>query len=83
MPIYTIEVVVKVDAVSSKEADTFIKAALDGAKLAEILFIDSAVVDEEPDEEDPAFPRKLTRQERLQGMADRGVDTWEDYRGER
>ena len=27
--------------------------------------------------------RKMTRQERLEGLADRGVDTWEDYRGER
>ncbi len=27
--------------------------------------------------------RRLTRTERLQGLADRGVDTWEDYRGER
>ena len=27
--------------------------------------------------------KKLTRQERLQGLADRGIDTWEDYRGEK
>jgi hypothetical protein len=27
--------------------------------------------------------RKLTRNERLQEMADRGRDTWEEYRGER
>ncbi len=26
---------------------------------------------------------KLTRQERLQGLADRGVDTWEEYDDER
>lgn len=25
----------------------------------------------------------LTRQERLEGLADRGCDTWEEYRGER
>lgn len=25
----------------------------------------------------------LTRQEALQGLADSGVDTWEDYRGEK
>lgn len=32
----------------------------------------------------PLFPqRRLTRQERLQEMADAGCDTWEDYRGER
>ncbi len=28
-------------------------------------------------------PRRLTRQERLQGLADRGCDSWEEYRGER
>lgn len=27
--------------------------------------------------------RKLTRQEQLEGLADRGCDTWEDYREER
>lgn len=27
--------------------------------------------------------KKLTRQERLQGLADSGVDTWEDYRCEK
>lgn len=27
--------------------------------------------------------RTLTRQERLQGLADSGVDTWEDYRREK
>lgn len=26
---------------------------------------------------------RMTRQEKLQGMADRGCDTWEEYRGER
>lgn len=26
---------------------------------------------------------RLTRQERLQGLADSGCDTWEEYRGER
>jgi hypothetical protein len=26
---------------------------------------------------------KLTRQEQLQELADRGCDTWEEYRGER
>ena len=34
-------------------------------------------------DEEAATHRKLTRQERLQGMADRGTDTWEEYRGER
>lgn len=27
--------------------------------------------------------RRLTRQEQLEALADRGVDTWEEYRGER
>ncbi len=27
--------------------------------------------------------RKPTREERLQGLADSGCDTWEEYRGER
>ena len=27
--------------------------------------------------------RKMTRNERLQEAADRGCDTWEEYRGER
>jgi|HubBroStandDraft_6_1064221.scaffolds.fasta_scaffold816507_3 hypothetical protein len=31
----------------------------------------------------PEESRKPTRHERLQGLADRGVDTWEEYRGER
>lgn len=35
------------------------------------------------DEEFESFPRRLTRQEHLQGLADRGCDTWEDYRGEK
>ena len=36
------------------------------------------------DAEEPDEPRrKLTRNERLQGMADRGCDTLEEYRGER
>lgn len=26
---------------------------------------------------------ELTRQEKLEGLADRGTDTWEEYRGER
>lgn len=31
----------------------------------------------------PAKLPPLTRQEQLEGLADRGVDTWEDYRDER
>jgi hypothetical protein len=35
-------------------------------------------------EDDPPRRRpRLTRNERLQGLADRGCDTWEEYRGER
>jgi transcriptional regulator with XRE-family HTH domain len=34
-------------------------------------------------DDDPPPRRKLTRNERLQGLADRGVDTWEEERGER
>jgi hypothetical protein len=26
---------------------------------------------------------KLTRQEQLEGLADRGIDTWAEFRGER
>ncbi len=37
--------------------------------------------DMEPPNDEPR--RKLTRQERLQGLADSGCDTWEEYRGER
>ena len=29
----------------------------------------------------PPSRRRLTRNERLQGLADRGIDTWEEYRG--
>ena len=34
-------------------------------------------------ERDDRPPRTLTRQERLEGLADRGVDTWEERQGER
>ena len=48
-------------------------------------------VEDDPDQEEPCLPdgtpifksRKITRQEQLQGLADRGCDTWEEYRGER
>jgi hypothetical protein len=34
---------------------------------------------------DGAYRRamRLTRQEQLEGLADRGIDTWAEYRGER
>jgi hypothetical protein len=35
------------------------------------------LVDE--DDPEPAPRRKLTREERLQGLADRGIDTWDEY----
>jgi uncharacterized Zn finger protein (UPF0148 family) len=37
--------------------------------------------EDEPEDDDP--PRRMTRQERLQAAADAGIDTWEEYRGER
>lgn len=45
-----------------------------------------SAVDDEPCLPDgtPLYPRrKPTREERLQGLADSGCDTWEEYRGER
>ena len=48
--------------------------------------LQGAILDDEPCLADgtPLYPaRRLTRQERLQGLADRGIDTWDDYRGER
>lgn len=33
--------------------------------------------------DDERGPRKLTRQERQEGLADRGVDTWEEAKCER
>ena len=44
---------------------------------------DHALVEPMDDEDDATPRRKLTRQERLQGLADSGCDTWADYRGER
>ena len=35
------------------------------------------------DDQEKAPPARLTRQERLQRMADAGIDTWEEYRCER
>ena len=43
-----------------------------------------APADEHDYRRDDSRPaRKLTRNERMQGMADNGCDTWEEYRGER
>lgn len=36
-----------------------------------------------PELEDDTPPRKLTRNEQIEALADSGCDTWEDYRGER
>jgi hypothetical protein len=86
MPLYTVLVTVKVSAESKHEAYGFIRHALDHAKKAEILHIDSEVIETAPDEEwddIPVVKPIRTRQERLQAMADRGCDTWEEYRGER
>lgn len=82
--IYTVQVTVKVSAESTHEAYGFIRHALDHAKKAEIVHIDSEVIETEPDETDEDEPRrKLTRQEQLEALADRGCDTWAEYRGER
>ncbi len=37
----------------------------------------------EPRPEPEERPRKLTRQEQLEALADSGCDTWSEYRGER
>ncbi len=82
--IYTVQVTVDVAAESDREALGFIRHALVHAKLAELVYLDSEVTDDRHDEDaDPVVQPKLTRQERLQGLADRGCDTWSDYRGER
>ena len=39
--------------------------------------------DEEAEAERIARIRPMTRQEKLQALADRGTDTWAEYRGER
>lgn len=40
---------------------------------------DDVTCEQDPDEK----PHKLTASERRERLADSGVDTWEDYRGER
>lgn len=38
----------------------------------------------EAEQDEPPRPSsRLTRHEQLEGLADRGIDTWEDYRGEK
>ncbi len=45
---------------------------------------DARLEDERREEYEEDHPcRPLTRHERLQELADRGCDTWEEYRGER
>ena len=82
MPLYTVLVTVKISADDPREAYTFIRHAIDNAKKADIEHMDSEVVETEPDADDEP-PAKLTRTERLQGLADRGCDTWSEYRYER
>jgi hypothetical protein len=48
----------------------------------EDVFYEVVYVVNEGEEEDTP-KKKLTRTEKLQAAADAGVDTWEDYRGER
>jgi hypothetical protein len=82
--IYTVLVTVEVSADDQHEAYGFITHALAHAKKADIVSLDAEVTDERPDEDaDPVVAPKLTRQERLQALADAGCDTWEEYRGER
>lgn len=38
---------------------------------------------QESDENETKPRRYLSRQEQLEGLADRGIDTWEEYRGEK
>jgi mannose-1-phosphate guanylyltransferase len=67
---YTVLVTVKVSADSEHEAYGFIQHALDHAKKAEIVHIDSEVIETKPDE----------------ALADRqqqNREMWADYRGER
>jgi len=82
MPTYTVMVTVKVSADNDREAFAFIRHAVDNAKKADIEHLDSEVIETEADEDDEP-PRKLTRTERLQGLADSGCDTWSEWRQER
>lgn len=80
--IYTIITTVELAADSRREAYAYLKHALDNARKAEIVEISSEIIEERSDE-DAESPKKLTRQEQLEALADRGTDTWEEYRGER
>jgi len=58
-------------------------SALEQRRIAKALRADVADVFQ-PDADEPDEPkRKLTRNERLQALADSGCDTWEEFRGER
>jgi hypothetical protein len=83
---------VSIDAESEQDAEEVIKLIYhptEPALIYEAEQFREAVEDllsEEADfiaEVEPEPKRKLTRQERLEGLADSGVDTWEDYRGEK
>lgn len=91
MPTYTVQVTVKLHAEDAHEAYGYIRHAVDNAKKADIEHLDSEVLETERDEDDepclpdgtPLFPTAtLTRQARLQGLADSGVDTWREFNGE-
>lgn len=79
---YTILATVEIAADSEHEAYTFLKHALSQAKKAEIVYLDAEVTEKRVDEDDESS-RPLSRQERLEALAERGIDTWEEYRGER
>ena len=77
---YTVLVTVQVSAESQSEAYYFIRHALAAAKKQEVTHLDAEVIETAPDAgDDDEPPRKLTRQEQLEALADRGIDTWADY----
>jgi hypothetical protein len=80
---YTVLVTVEVAADSRQEAHEFIAHALRQAKKQEVILLDTDVIEEREDNPEPAPRRPLTRQEVLEGLADRGTDTLEEYRSER
>lgn len=49
--LYTVQVIVKVSAESQHEAYGFVKHALDNAKKAELVYVDSEVIEQEVEDE--------------------------------
>jgi hypothetical protein len=50
--LYTVQVTLKVSAESEHEAYSFVKHALDNARKAELVYVDSEVIDHEDDADD-------------------------------